>query len=559
MKKLSRKEIELRRKALVLPKTNKEFFNYVKDVFGLRIPYVKMCENHTTPFQFFSDIFFERVKSAIGMANRGGMKTTGIAAIHAMNCKFKKGCNTGTAGAIQRQADQCYDYFKKFIRIYEELGLVEYTQAKKTKFRPPLESIVEILIATKTGMNGPHPVKTFLDEVDLVEWTIYQEYLGMGMGAKQIGEEVGLEAQNILTSTRKTHTGTMQQILDEENNAGYKLYAWCIFEVVERCTRKSCDECKSIIKGRYPDKYHDKELRGQPRSFYSVCRERIKKANGYYSLSDMITKFTQTDIITWEAQYECRKPTIGGNVFYWFDRATCVKKKDFNPNGRKELKFYNSIDFGGSDPNVCQFWLEEDGNFYMFDEIYEREMAPSEFARHIKRKREEYGIADERFQTFCDRSGKSSILQLENEGIDAIGSINDILEGVNIVNSLGYSGQITMHPRCENAAKEYGLYAWPKGGGTKPDKKHSHSPDATRYLFLSINPLNSDLSAIKDDTSERESEYLDVKNKILNQGEFSFRNSKLFDGEGTSSIDNIGNFLHKSGQRFFNIAISDDF
>ncbi len=467
-------------KILKCPNSKESLQKYIHKVFGYKIPDKKVCKNHCTPMDAMYKIFFEKVKSAVLIGSRGSGKTQNMAIMHVLNSIFKRGCETATVGAIENQAIKCYSYFKRFIEPFDKIGLVRESQMKKTLFSPPINSKVEVLTGTINGVNSPHPQKSWFDEFDLTTWPIFQEWLSMSM------EFNGVRAQNILASTRKKAFGPMERVLRERHEMRYKVFIWCIWEVVERCKLTSCEKCKRIIKGKNKD--------GSPRSFYDVCGEKAKISDGFYKIRDLWDKFSTTDVDTWSSQYECKNPMRTGQVFYWFDPTVHCSKFEIDLTNQNCV-VYESIDWGGSDPNVYQLWVEKAGIFILYDEIYIRNTAVSTFAKMIKDKRQEHNLYTRSGNcivnsTFCDRSSKLSRLEMSKAGIDTIAANNDIPEGIKVINILGEDDKIHMHSRCKKSEADFQSYSWPVNGGDRPNKANSHAPDAARYFFLERNPLN---------------------------------------------------------------------
>lgn len=461
------------------PKTRKDLHEYIQRVFGLYIPDKSVCEGHISPYQFVADAYFEKISDGILIAGRATGKTQDFAVIDALNSNFKPNCSTGTVGATKKQAGKCYQYFKKLIQPYKDIGRIESSLMESTKFIHPINSEVEILIGTIEGCNSPHPQKAFLDEFELVDWAVYQEFCNMPI------ESHGIPAQVILASTRKYSHGTVQKLINDIHNTNYKLYVWCVWESVEKCLKTSCEECKSIVKGEYED--------GSPRTFYSVCQEKAKRANGFKKINDVINTFKRLDVSTWEAQQECKKPENKGAVFTWFDETTCSYEDDFDYT-QSGVVVDNAIDWGAADPNVCLFVAEKDGHYFIFDEIYEKDMAVSEFRELIKYRRNEWELVGENMNVYCDPSGRSGRIELEQGGLgilNIIPSKNDIQEGISMINSLGMDKRIHIHERCINTLREFREYHYPsKGVSSKPVDKDNHTCDAFKYYILEKDPIN---------------------------------------------------------------------
>lgn len=517
---------------ITLPKTRSSLKEYMKNIYNIDVPDKPICDGHCSPFDFVYDTIFEKTRNIIAIGSRGSGKTLDIAAIDAFNCNFKKNCETGTVGAVVTQAKKCYSYFQKMIRPYMNIGRVEKSCMNETKFIHPINSILSILVGTMTGVNSPHPNKAFLDEFELVQWHIFQEFLNMAIS------EHGLKAQVILTSTRKTAFGTVERFLRQRIDMKYDLYIWCVWEVTEKCNEISCNECKKLVKGFNDD--------GSPRSFHSVCQGKLKHTNGFRKIDDIKTLFLSLDRQVWEAQQECKKPSKEGTVFYWFDDAKHVYSKDIDIYS-ENCNIWEGIDWGGNDPSVCTFWAELNGIFYMFDEIYVKGVAPSDFAILINEKRDLWKIKDKVQGTYCDPSSLISRLELEKHKIFTIPANNDILEGINIMNSMGSANRIFINNRCKNSIIEFSTYHYSlnenfnTNAKIKPVDRDNHTVDSSRYVFNELKPTyqgNSAIDFVYNESIRESLSYMNPEKNIGNEIDYETKINNDFFGFSTSNSGN---------------------
>lgn len=352
------------------PQNDEELHAWIKSNLKMDIPRVAVCEDHQSPFQFLSDIYFERVTSAIAMANRGGSKTMLSAVIHLLNSIYKPGCESLSVGAIEAQSQRAYDNLVKILKVHGQVDVaidhpLVTTQIKRqTDFKNG--SKVEIVPGTIAAVNGPHPQKVHGDEIELMDPSVFQESRNMSQSkfvTDSEGNEIEIKAQDWLTSTRKRAHGPMQQIIDEVREAErngfdppFKLYTWCVFETarnVPNCQVSNPDlpedqrcKCDKIVKGEWED--------GSPRTFKSVCQGRLANSRGFLSLGDIHKKFQEASRDTWEAQQECSKPEVGGSVFKQFNRERFgVKWYDPDPAFGD---IYMGVDFGGTNPHAVNWY-----------------------------------------------------------------------------------------------------------------------------------------------------------------------------------------------------------
>lgn len=460
-----------------VPTTDDELWYYIKKFFKLSISRVAVCHNHTSPFQFVADVFFQRQLNVLGFASRDSGKTRNMSIVHQLNSHFKKGCDSCSVGAIELQAKKCYQYVQEYIgRTGWYRDTVECSRIGDTLFKNG--SKIVILPGTISSVNSPHPQIAMFDEVELSEWNIFQEFLNMAHSHD------GIQAQNILISTRKFLSGTMQRILDEGK---FKVYQYCVFEVAEKCTEMSCEGCLEVVNGKWAT--------GTARTFESVCKGRMRRSDGFIAKVDILNRFETLDRNTWETQQECLAPERSGLVHAWFDKPTEGLEVD------QYVGLYEGIDWGADDPSVCLWGQKVGQEIRIFDEVYQSGLGVQDFIGILQGKRLAEGYQDYVYETFVDPSGKSARIDFENAGINtSINFARDVEYGISVIRSLGEKGLIKIDPKCVNLIRELGEYRKrpPKDGGVKYTYTgDDHACDALRYLVLGVIAQESGMPTIR--------------------------------------------------------------
>jgi hypothetical protein len=418
------------------PQTDDELHAWIIKEFGIDVPRVSVCPDHDAPFKFLSDLYFERVDSAILVANRGGSKTFLTALLHYLNGRFKAGCEMATIGAILEQAKIAYAHFKRFSRDSKGQQRPEVLSVKAEESHFRNGSWLKTLPGTLSSVNGPHPQKVHFDEVEIADPVVYQESRQMAAG-KKLPDGRTIKAQDIITSTRKYAQGLVQQILDEiEENAKagkhstFTKYFWCIFETaaqVENCQcalpdlseQERCP-CDRVQQGKWDD--------GTPRTLKQVCQGRFYKSRGFKPLEDIINTFSQSSRAIWEAQQECSKPSTELLYIPAFD----IEKhgiRNWQPNPDYG-PIYQSVDFGGTNPHGVS-WYQilrhevdavsysgkpirlKEGSVICFDEIYVSEIGNKKLAKWVVVKENEWRKIFPRFEVslrFADPAAKAARL-----------------------------------------------------------------------------------------------------------------------------------------------------
>lgn len=197
-------------------------------------------------------------------------------------------------------------------------------------------------------------------------------------------------------STRKYESGTMQRLLDlaeaqsKKSKGFFKIYSWCIWEVLERCNR----DCKADpVYGLCP--------------ILEVCNGKAKKCAGYYKLDDFIDKAVLLDKDILEAQWFNKRPSRQIYVYgdYWDRTVHYIPRKELTG----EVHKIGALDFGSSPghPFVFKIYLCDCTNFKKAVERSE----PDE----IIREKVKYYLSYEY------RSGKATMEEHANRIKDATG------------------------------------------------------------------------------------------------------------------------------------------
>jgi intein/homing endonuclease len=237
-----------------VPTTDDELWQWVVDNTGFEIPRVAVCEDHTAPFDFMADYYFERERGILVLGARESSKTLGVAIINYAFCETKNELDACTFADIEAQSNKSYSYIKKFVYTKDDNGRkiikggIEGEPLRK-ETRWINGSKLEVLIGSLSGVNSPHPQKVHADEIDLMDEQVWLESRSMA-SSRKLPDGTIIKAQDIATSTRKSSKGLMQKLIDESEKAkkeGFKppfrLYASCVFE-----SAQEVPECRGAKK-----------------------------------------------------------------------------------------------------------------------------------------------------------------------------------------------------------------------------------------------------------------------------------------------------------------------
>lgn len=171
---------------------------------------------------------------------------------------------------------------------------------------------------------------------------------------------------------------------------------------------------------------------------------------------------------------------------------------------------YVSIDHGYNNPtSVHWHGVDSDGNIVTFAEHYESEMIVEDHAAQIKLLNEAFGvvpvmyIGDPAISQHNGVSGSTIQQEYGIHGINIALANNEVLNGINKVNTYIKRKRWHVTRNCEFMIKEIAKYRWKTWSNKKserannpfdvPHKKNDHAMDDLRY-FMTIMP---DLTPIK--------------------------------------------------------------
>ena len=483
------------------PRTRRDLKNYVKVFLGLDIPNKKICREHNTPMDYlwhsFSADFatekepltaentespkkklklrisadsacsaVKRINAdAIVWANRAGGKTELAAVATLLDCIFKPKCQVRILGGSGEQSGRMYEYLTGFLRN----GFQEFLAAPvlKAKCRFTNNSAVEVLTQSATSVRGQHIQKLRCDEVELFDEDVFAAAKFTTQSTPKL-----LAAMELISTMHRPY-GLMQRIVSSAPQFGTPVFKWCIWEVIERCTHRSCSQCP----------------------LWCDCQAKAKQANGYLKIDDCLTQMRRASRAGWEAEMLCKRPSLENVVFDEFDPARHVEPVDYDPN----LPLYRTLDFGFVNPFVC-LWIQvdSDGVVRVIDEYVRSRATIDVHAEQIKSRTpcgEEQVAA-----TFCDPAGKSVndvtgtsvIRELRALGIVVRFRRSGILEGIELIRRAIRSGDgqstLIISPRCQRLIEAMQCYHYPESGSAAElplkDGLHDHSIDALRYFFV---------------------------------------------------------------------------
>ena len=469
-------------------------YGYIKEFLGFIIPTESVCTHHVAPWKSIVDIFFEKRDSTFLFGSRSSGKTRLLSILNHVESTFKPGIQICNAGAIITQAQKNYEYTLSY---YED-DLLASTLKSSIQSKTILENGSEILIMSSslTAMNGQHPCKFRLDEIELIDWYAIQEGFSMTQSSGQ------WRAQDTLSSTRKFGFGSVQRLLDEADQRNIAVYPWCIWESVRKCERLCHND---PVYGDCPIYSRKDNKTGRE---VTLCGGKAHSGQGFYPVDDLIKKLQLMDHNTFRAQWECAvvgdSSTVYGSFYHeeihlqktekeFHDKFLELEGEPMTPRHQR----ITGIDFGGN--FACVRMVRSPSNkrrFYILEVYFNKKDVVLDYhVKHIK-KMQWFGQGHETI--FGDAAARQDILEFNAKGIPVRPCLKDnVFTGINLIKALlefqsdGQPGIIINAVRCPALIQEFISYAHKIAKSGLPDcdsivKANDHTLDALRYGLDSL-------------------------------------------------------------------------
>ena len=355
-------------KLLLTPcKTKEEFKAWIKYFLNLELPDVTVSRySDTNPLDAIWEVYSicvlkdnkENIKELLFVAGRGSGKTLGMAIAELMVLLHDKR-DVAHVGAIQSQAERCYNYQKNFLYnkkikplvmppgVPEESRILEKANMSKSIFNIDGEKVtLEVLPCTLKACNGPHVPLVVVDEIDTVSGEgvkAFKEITGM-LDSK--GDKIALR---VGISTRKSRYGLMNKQIENADAEGRTVRRWTAFEFTERCTdeRSGTKEINLYVNQDRMETLTEEEFKKRDKNkqkeyvlykgyegcakcpLFPICltdaKKQTSKSPMLKTLDELVQK-VRSEGSDWAlAQLMNLKPSVEGIIYREFDEKIHVK------------------------------------------------------------------------------------------------------------------------------------------------------------------------------------------------------------------------------------------
>jgi len=461
---------------------------YVREEFGVELPYKSVTPGHSTPLHFVADAFFHPRRDLAVWANRSGLKTLSASIVAALEFRFSEApLRARVLSGSEAQARNLYEYWSRWCSGFLSDKLIGNPGRLLTRLA---DGDFEILAASQKRVRGAKVQRLFRDEVDEIDPDVLSASVGM------LASRPGAPARTIDTSTWHRADGPMGRLVADASQRGIRLHKWNVWEALERCPPERHEHgrgCESCGLGR--------ACLAKARDLYPGTQRRVgiaAEACGLLPIDDAIKQFSRWSIEQWQAEAECRRPSLQGLVYSRFDRAVHVPGPiDF----QADMPTWRAIDWGWN--NFVCLWVQADksGCVRIVDEYCTENTTTADNAREIRGR-----DGDRRIEaTFCDPAGRSSndqtgysdVQVFESLGIPCTYNLSpwarEVRNGVNLIRSFlapaGGRPRLLVSRRCSRVIEAFESYRNRRVNGEYVDEPvkpqpGEHAMDALRYYLV---------------------------------------------------------------------------
>jgi hypothetical protein len=165
----------------VLPITNDtDLRTFIWYAWGVKIPDVKVCADHSTPWRAFADAYWARSPVVVWHGSRGFAGKSFLLAVLGLTEAVTLKADVNILGGSGQQSQRVLQHMQNH---WTSPGAPAYLLAKDVRMETRLVNgaKIESLMASQASVRGPHPQRLRLDEVDEMDLDILDAAMGQPM------------------------------------------------------------------------------------------------------------------------------------------------------------------------------------------------------------------------------------------------------------------------------------------------------------------------------------------------------------------------------------------
>ena len=213
------------------PQNDDELWWVIKALFGVELPRVSVCKDHISPFEAVAHAYFGREPNfAVWYASRGSGKSLALAVLGLVKA-FVLDVDVTILGGSMTQSLNVREHMRKLM-AHQNAPIYAVQKDQATLIQMHTGRAIKPLPASETTVRGPHPPLQLLDEVDEMEYKIYNSSLGQAMEQRNIHGDT-ISEYIVASSTWQNPEGTFTKVIEDAREKGLPIFTWCWRELLE--------------------------------------------------------------------------------------------------------------------------------------------------------------------------------------------------------------------------------------------------------------------------------------------------------------------------------------
>ena len=208
--------------------TEKDLAAFVLGAWGVTIPDVQVCPNHSTPWRAFADAYFGKSTVSVWKASRGFGGKSYLLALLGLTEAVTLKADVVILGGSGKQSDNVLGYTVGHWARKSAPSHLLASDVGKHETRLTTGNVIEALKASQASVRGPHPQRLRLDEIDEMAITIFDAAMGQPMN--KVRDGVLIPNQTVASSTHQYANGTMTEVLKRAKLKQWPIHEWCYKE-----------------------------------------------------------------------------------------------------------------------------------------------------------------------------------------------------------------------------------------------------------------------------------------------------------------------------------------
>lgn len=224
----------LRKFEQIPPETDDWLWDWCYIYAGVKIPRVKVCEDHVAPFTAFAHSYFARDPMVVWEGSRGYAGKSFLLSLLDYVELITLATSVRVVGGSGEQARRINEYLRNDNpRVRGMLWEAPHSPRHllrsdtATALRLSNGGFTEALMASPKSIRGAHPVRLRIDEADEMELYLFDAAMGQTM------RHGGVKTQTTISSTHHHPDGTMTEIKRRAAAKGWRHFSWCYRESLQ--------------------------------------------------------------------------------------------------------------------------------------------------------------------------------------------------------------------------------------------------------------------------------------------------------------------------------------